>query len=86
MNINPSKREKKPYKKMTKCPLCGSDVHRLGGSWWSNAGYCKNVIGSGGITIRLEFCLNCSFVRKLYRIYPENKERDWKECICSPKL
>jgi ribosomal protein L37AE/L43A len=74
---NPSRREKKVYKKLSKCPSCGSkDVKRLGGSWCSLTQWSKS---SGGITIRIEFCLRCPFVRKLYRIYPEMKERDWKE-------
>lgn len=76
---NPSKREKKVYKKLLICPNCGSkDIKRLGGSWCSFIAFVHPSTPDG-ITIRIEFCLHCSFVRKLYRIYPENKERDWKE-------
>lgn len=77
---NPSKREKKSYKRLTKCPLCGStDIKRLGGSWVSFLTYVHPVSGHSGITIRIEFCLHCPFVRKVYRLYPEMKERDWKD-------
>ena len=77
---NPSRREKKVYEKLLKCPSCGSEnIKRLGGSWVSFLSYVHPSSGQSGITIRIEFCLHCSFVRKLYRTYLESKERDWKE-------
>jgi len=76
---NPSRREKRKYKRLTKCPQCGSpNVKVLGGSWCNMRQYLNS---SGGKTIRVEFCLDCPFVKKLYRIYPEHKESDWKEFV-----
>jgi hypothetical protein len=53
------------------CPKCGESVVRLGGGF-----------GFGNLVFRIEFCTNrkCNWTRKLYRIFPEHGERDWKEC------
>lgn len=82
--LNPSKRKssrKNPYGKLKKCPKCGSmSIARLGGSWTTLGSYF-GFRSPKGITIRVEFCLDCPFVRKLYRIFPENSEKDWKPFI-----
>ena len=59
------------------CPTCGAVVVRLGGSWISGCKYFKGEMAAalGGITIRVEVCLNasCKWTRKLYRFYPSRK-------------
>jgi len=62
-----------PAHPINTCPKCGTEVKRLGGSWIPMCQYLK--YGTGGITIRVEFCLSstCKWTRKLYRIYPNKK-------------
>jgi hypothetical protein len=64
------------------CPICGFPIVRLGGSWLNASVGGISIVENDSVTIRIEFCTNknCDWTRKLYRIYPEHKESDWKEC------